>query len=454
MSSKIFKSVWLAAICVFLASLTLIMGSTYSYFSALQKNRLKSETELAAQGVSLSGAAFFDGLNTENYRITWIGGDGGVLYDSMANASEMENHWEREEVRLARKNGYGEAVRYSGTLSDKQLYAAKLLPDGSVIRLSIAHFTVWTLLLGFAQPVCLVILLALALSFFLASRLAKRIVKPINEIDLDHPEQYFGSEDLKEIEPLLRHISAQQQQLRRDRAQIEKTALIRQEFTANVSHELKTPLHAISGYAELLENGMVLPEDIVPFAAKIRSESTRMAVLVEDIIDLTRLDSGGGEQTWESCDLCRIAENAAGSLEIAAAAADVSVRVEGDTAPMCSVPQLLHSIVYNLCDNAIKYNRPGGTVIVSVAPGSRSTVLTVRDSGIGIPPESVERIVERFYRVDKSRSKEAGGTGLGLSIVKHAVMILGGTVDVRSEPGKGSVFTVTLPNAPAEDGKE
>lgn len=454
MSSKIFKSVWLAAICVFLASLTLIMGSTYSYFSALQKNRLKSETELAAQGVSLSGAAFFDGLNTENYRITWIGDDGSVLYDSMANASEMENHWEREEVRLARKDGYGEAVRYSGTLSDKQLYAAKLLPDGSVIRLSIAHFTVWTLLLGFAQPVCLVILLALALSFFLASRLAKRIVKPINEIDLDHPERYFGSEDLKEIEPLLRHISAQQQQLRRDRAQIEKTALIRQEFTANVSHELKTPLHAISGYAELLENGMVLPEDIVPFAAKIRSESTRMAVLVEDIIDLTRLDSGGGEQTWESCDLCRIAENAAGSLEIAAAAADVSVRVEGDTAPMRSVPQLLHSIVYNLCDNAIKYNRPGGTVVVSVAPGSRSTVLTVRDSGIGIPPESLERIFERFYRVDKSRSKEAGGTGLGLSIVKHAVMILGGTVDVRSEPGKGSVFTVTLPNAPAEDGKE
>ena len=454
MSSKIFKSVWLAAICVFLASLTLIMGSTYSYFSALQKNRLKSETELAAQGVSLSGAAFFDGLNTENYRVTWIGDDGSVLYDSMANASEMENHWEREEVQLARRDGYGEAVRYSGTLSDKQLYAAKLLPDGSVIRLSIAHFTVWTLLLGFAQPVCLVILLALALSFFLASRLAKRIVKPINEIDLNHPEQYFGSEDLKEIEPLLRHISAQQQQLRRDRAQIEKTALIRQEFTANVSHELKTPLHAISGYAELLENGMVLPEDIVPFAAKIRSESTRMAVLVEDIIDLTRLDSGGGEQTWESCDFCRIAENAAGSLEIAAAAADVSVRVEGDTAPMRSVPQLLHSIVYNLCDNAIKYNRPGGTVVVSVAPGSRSTVLTVRDSGIGIPPESLERIFERFYRVDKSRSKEAGGTGLGLSIVKHAVMILGGTVDVRSEPGKGSVFTVTLPNAPAEDGRK
>ena len=452
MSSKIFKSVWLAAICVFLASLTLIMGSTYSYFSALQKNRLKSETELAAQGVSLSGAAFFDGLNTENYRVTWIGDDGSVLYDSMANASEMENHWEREEVQLARRDGYGESVRYSGTLSDKQLYAAKLLPDGSVIRLSIAHFTVWTLLLGFAQPVCLVILLALALSFFLASRLAKRIVKPINEIDLDHPEQYFGSEDLKEIEPLLRHISAQQQQLRRDRAQIEKTALIRQEFTANVSHELKTPLHAISGYAELLENGMVLPEDIVPFAAKIRSESTRMAVLVEDIIDLTRLDSGGGEQTWESCDLCRIAENAAGSLEIAAAAAGVSVRVEGETAPMRSVPQLLHSIVYNLCDNAIKYNRPGGTVVVSVASGSRSTVLTVRDSGIGIPPESLERIFERFYRVDKSRSKEAGGTGLGLSIVKHAVMILGGTVDVRSEPGKGSVFTVTLPNAP--DGKE
>ncbi len=445
MSNKIFNSIWTAAVTVFLASLVFIMGISYHYFTSVQKNQLRNETELAAQGAALSGQIYFDDLHAQGYRITWIGADGSVLYDNEANSEKMENHLEREEVKEALETGYGEADRYSDTLTDKQLYSAKRLSDGSVLRLSIVQAAVWTLVLGFAQPICIVVLIALIMTFILASRLAKKIVQPINEIDINHPETYYGKESYKEIEPLLQHISAQNEQLKRDQEQIEKAALIRQDFTANVSHELKTPLHAISGYAELLENGLVKEEDIRPFAGKIRRESLRMTNLVEDIIDLTKLDSGGVDMTWEDCDLYRIAENAVDSLDAVAYASGISVTLHGTSAPLKAVPQLLYSIAYNLCDNAIKYNHQGGTVELSVDQTERYTVLSVKDSGIGIPEECRERVFERFYRVDRSHSKEVGGTGLGLSIVKHAVMIHNGHIDVDSEPGKGSTFTVSLP---------
>ena len=230
MSNKIFRSIWLAAVCVLLAALAVIFGFSYRYFSAQQRRQLKNETELAAQGAALSGAAYFDGLDTENYRITWIDAQGQILYDNEAEADRMENHLEREEVQQALQEGYGEAARYSSTLAEKQFYAAKRLPDGSVIRLSIVQMAVWTLVLGFAQPICAVILLSLVLSLVLASGLARRIVKPINEIDLNHPEDYYGKEDYREVEPLLRHIALQRTQLKQDQAQVEKTALIRQEL--------------------------------------------------------------------------------------------------------------------------------------------------------------------------------------------------------------------------------
>ncbi len=450
MSNKIFKAIWIAAVSVFIASLVFIMGISYNYFSSLQKNQLKDQVELAAQGVALSGEAYFEDLNTENYRITWIAADGIVLYDNEADSTHMENHLEREEVKQALQDGYGESSRYSSTLADKQLYAAKRLPDGSVLRLSVVQVAVWTLLLGFAQPIAVVALIALALSFILAAQLAKKIVKPINEIDINNTDQYYGKENYKEVEPLLRHISAQQVQLKKDQAQIEKMSLIRQEFTANVSHELKTPLHAISGYAELLENGMVRNEDVRPFAEKIHGESMRMTRLVEDIIDLTELDNGGSDMKWEDCDLYRIAENAVDSLEAAASAMHVSVKLEGSDAPLRSIPQLLYSIVYNLCDNAIKYNHYDGSVTVSVRQNKSDTVLIVKDTGIGIPEECFDRIFERFYRVDKSRSKEVGGTGLGLSIVKHDLLILNGKIRVSSEVGKGTEFIITIPNGPKE----
>ena len=450
MSHKIFKAIWTVAITVFLSSFVLIMGGLYSYFSALQKRQLRIETELAAQGTALSGIKYFEKLKTENYRITWVSSDGSVLFDNEADAASMQNHLERKEIKLALEEGFGEAARHSYTLFDQQFYAAKRLPDGSVLRMSIVQLSVWTLLLGFSQPICFVILTALILSFVLASRLAKAIVEPINGIDLQHPEQYYGLENYKEIEPLLRHISAQQSRLRQDKEEIEKTALIRQEFVANVSHELKTPLHIISGYAELLENGLVKEEDIKPFAVKIHNESLRMAKLIEDIIDLTKLDSGGTEMKWEKCDFYKIAENAVDALEAAASAMDIAVSINGKSAPVRAIPQVLYSVAYNLCDNAIKYNHYGGLVNVSITQNERDTTLTVNDTGIGIPEEEQERIFERFYRIDKSRSREVGGTGLGLSIVKHAVMIHHGKIKLNSLVGEGTEFAVTIPNEPWE----
>ena len=446
MNRRIFNAIWIVAVIVFLSSLLFIMGVLYSYFSGVQAKQLRIETELASRGVSMSGIKYFDNLDIKDYRVTWIGPDGTVLYDNAANTSEMENHLEREEIKEALAEGYGESVRYSSTLSDKQLYSAKLLSDGSVLRLSIVQMAIWSLMLGFIQPILLVILISLILSLILASRLTKRILEPINNIDPDNPMQHINEEEYKEIAPLLRRIQSQNEQLKRDQKEIEKAALIRQEFTANVSHELKTPLHAISGYAELLENEMVKEEDIKPFAGKIREESTRMTKLVEDLIDLTRLDNGGEEMKWEDCDLYRIAENAVDSLEVAATALGVEVTVDGTDAPIRAIPQLIYSIVYNLCDNAIKYNHCGGNVNIRVHQTLYNAVLSVKDTGIGIPEESRERIFERFYRVDKSRSKEVGGTGLGLSIVKHALMIHNGKIEVKSELGEGTEMIVTIPN--------
>lgn len=445
MNKKIFNAICLVAIAVFFVTLTFIMGVAYDYFTQMQQNQLRSETQLAARGVTLSGEAYFDTLEVSGYRMTWIDSEGTVLYDSAADSATMENHLQRQEVRQALAEGYGQSSRYSSTLAEKQLYSAQRLEDGTVLRLSIVQMSLWTLVLGLSRPICIVIFLTLIFSMLLASRIAKLIVEPINAIDLDNPRQYYGEEKYLEVEPLLRRIANQQEQLKQDREQIEKASLIRQEFTANVSHELKTPLHAISGYAELLENGMVRPEDVKPFAGKIRSESARMTQLVEDIINLTKLDNGGAETDWEDCNLCRIAENAVDSLQSTAAQEGVKLHFTGENAILRGVPQTLYSIVYNLCDNAIKYHRPHGEVWVSVFPTGAEIILRVKDNGIGIPQECQDRIFERFYRVDKSRSKEVGGTGLGLSIVKHAVLVHHGSIRVISAPNQGAEFVVTLP---------
>ena len=447
MSRKIFNAIWIVTLAVFLASLTIILGVLYNYFSDVQRNQLRIETQLAARGVELGGTAFLEDFQEDDYRITWITAGGSVLYDNEADTAVMENHLEREEIRQALTSGQGESSRYSDTLSEKQLYFAQRLPDGSVLRLSATQATVWRLLLGLALPVIGVIVIALALSFVLASRLSRRIVEPINTLDLDDPAQYLGRSDYTEIEPLLQRLDRQKEQIHRDQAELEKTSLIRQEFTANVSHELKTPLHVISGYAELIESGLVKAEDIPQFAGRIRTESQRMGKLVEDIIDLTKLDSGGIGMSWETTDLLSVAKSAVESLASEAETAGVTLTVEGENAPIRGIPQYLYSIVYNLCDNGIKYSAAGGHVTVRTEALPQAAKLVVSDTGIGIPPEHQDRIFERFYRVDKSRSKEVGGTGLGLSIVKHAARLHRASIELQSSPGEGSTFTISFPIA-------
>ncbi len=314
MTNKISKSILYASMLVFLATMVIILGSLYSYFTGVQQSQLKIETKLAAQGVTLSGAEYLDAFDDERYRITWIASDGTVLYDNKASSAGMENHLEREEIKEALRDGYGESKRYSSTLSERLLYSAMLLPDGSVIRLSHMQNTIWSLILGFSQPICIVGAIVIVLSYILASRLSRMITAPINSINPDRPEDYIGKEDYREIDPLLRKMRQQQLRIKSDQEELEKTSRIRQEFTANVSHELKTPLHTISGYAELLEQGLVREEDIAPFAGKIRQESTRVSKLVEDIIDLTKLDVGGKDLVRETVDLFQIAQNAVDSL--------------------------------------------------------------------------------------------------------------------------------------------
>ena len=446
MRGKIFRSIWLSLLATLTVTFGLTIALMYSHFTSEQLDQLRNETKLVSQAVTLNGRDYFDRLGATDFRITWITSDGTILYDNEADSHFMPNHLEREEIREALESGYGESSRYSSTLFERQLYTAQRLPDGTVLRLSITQATIWTLFLHFILPLALSIPVLLTISLLLASRLSERIVQPINELNLDSPLENADQEAYEEILPLLRRLDDQHKQLARDREELEKTSLIREEFTANASHELKTPLHVISGYAELLESGMVPSEESRRlFAGKIRTESQRMSKLVEDIIDLSQLDGGGTGMSRELTDLYRIAANAAESLMAAASDAGVTLKVEGESAVMYGIPQVLYSIIYNLCSNAIHYSDKGGNVLVTVHDFHDRAELIVADNGIGIPAEDLDRIFERFYRVDKSRSKEVGGTGLGLSIVKHAAMVHGAQVSVESELGKGSVFTVSFP---------
>ena len=550
MTKRIFKYISLVALAVFLACLVLILGVLYEYFTSVTENQLAAQTELAAAGTELDGLEFLESLDGEDCRITWVAADGSVLFDSIADAATMENHSDREEIREALENGTGKSSRRSETLMERQLYAAKRLSDGSVLRLSGTQYTVVNLMLSMSQSFLVIIVIAAALSLMFAFRLSKRIVQPLNSLNLDEPLQNEGYDELS---PLLRRIDSQRRQIAEQLAQLaqkqeeflavtgsmseglvllnargtilsinasaariletdkscvgqdmltvnrsiamqellekalggesaERTielqgseyqldaspvlfdgkvsgaALLlfdvtdkanaeklRREFTANVSHELKTPLHSISGCAELLLNDMVKPEDVKQFEGQIYSEAQRMIRLVEDIIKLSSLDEGGGDAAGAPCDLHSTAAEVLKALEGEAKSAQVSLELRGEGVVIEAVPQLLYGIVFNLCDNAIKYNRPHGSVTVSVGQEAGSAVLTVADTGIGIPPQHQSRIFERFYRVDKSHSKEIGGTGLGLSIVKHSTRLLGAKIELSSVPDEGTEFKVIFP---------
>ena len=550
MTKKIFQSILLVAGCVLLASLLIIMGFLYDYFGGVEENQLRDELSLAAAAVEDGGTDYLSRLTADRYRLTWNAADGSVLYDTKTNAESLENHASRAEVSQALATGTGESTRYSSTLMEKTMYYAQRLDDGTVLRISISRATVGMIAVGMIQPLLIVLIVALILSGLLARRLSRRIVDPLNSLDLEHP---LDNDAYEELSPLLKRIHHQhveiQTQLRelrektdeftqitgsmreglvlldehgsilsinaaaqalfgadaqcvgRDFLTLERSHEIsaaiqaaaadghsevraeraghvyqfdisritsdgkflgtvilafditeqefaernRREFTANVSHELKTPLQGIIGSAELIENGMVKPEDLPRFVGHIHAEAARLVTLIDDIIRLSQLDEGDAMPT-EPVDLLAVSQEAAENLHDAAAARNVTVSVTGQPAVLPGVRRLIYEIVYNLCDNAIKYNRDGGRVDVTVAADAGGSSITVADTGIGIAPEHQARVFERFYRVDKSHSKASGGTGLGLSIVKHAVQYHHGRIELESTPGTGTTIRVVFPN--------
>ena len=550
MTKKIFQSILLVAGCVLLASLLIIMGFLYDYFGGVEENQLRDELSLAAAAVEDGGTDYLSQLTADRYRLTWIAADGSVLYDTRTDAESLENHASRAEVSQALATGTGESTRYSSTLMEKTMYYAQRLDDGTVLRISISRATVGMIAVGMIQPLLIVLIVALILSGLLARRLSRRIVDPLNSLDLEHP---LDNDAYEELSPLLKRIHRQhveiQTQLRelrektdeftqitgsmreglvlldehgsilsinaaaqalfgadaqcvgRDFLTIERSHEIsaaiqaaaadghsevraeragrvyqfdisritsdgkflgtvilafditeqefaernRREFTANVSHELKTPLQGIIGSAELIENGMVKPEDLPRFVGHIHAEAARLVTLIDDIIRLSQLDEGDAMPT-EPVDLLAVSQEAAENLHDAAAARNVTVSVQGEPTVIPGVRRLIYEIVYNLCDNAIKYNRDGGRVDVTVAADAGGSSITVADTGIGIAPEHQGRVFERFYRVDKSHSKASGGTGLGLSIVKHAVQYHHGHIELESTPGTGTAIRVVFPN--------
>ena len=546
MSKKIFRSIIAVAMVVLLTSLAIASTFLYDYFNKLQVAQLKEELSLVANNVDKVGIEYFDNFTSRVFRFTLVDAEGGVLYDSQATAADMENHLEREEIAEALLSGYGSSARYSSTLTERTFYEAIRLESGNVLRISVSQVTVGAQILGMLPAICAIVLIAIVIALLLSHKMARSIVKPLNELDLENPAE---NETYEELAPILtklnkqhKQIRQQMQELRRktdefeqitvsmneglilldkkgtilsinsaakklfgvddmaigcdflslDRStdmtraiekaldckktelreerngskyqfiinhiesdgkmigivilclDITETALAeqtRKEFTANVSHELKTPLQSIIGSAELLENGLVKPEDQKRFVGNIKNEATRLVSLINDIIRLSQLDEDGGTAT-ESVDLFDIANEVMDVLTVSASKKQVKLCLNGESCVMNGVRRYLYEIVYNLSDNAIRYNKDGGTVLIDLKNKDGSIVLSVSDTGIGIPTEHQSRIFERFYRVDKSHSKETGGTGLGLSIVKHAVAYHGGTIKLESTPGEGTTITV------------
>ena len=549
MTEKIFRSIILTAVIVLIGCFIAVATVQYGYFTNLQRQELTAELNLAAPSVERDGLDYLESLEDTSSRITWVAADGRVLFDSDASADEMDNHLTRSEISDALTTGSGESERYSATMTEKTLYMARRLADGSVLRVSSAFYTILTVALGSMQAFFAILLAAIAVSVLLARRLSRRIITPLNTLDLQHPLDNDAYEELspllKRIDQQNRRIEAQVAELKRRQdefsavtrsmneglvllnaenhvlslnpaamrlfnagedcvgrdfvtvsrdvpvtnavrdalstgrgaAQLERgeriyqiecsriesdgailgVALVafdtteraqaeqmKREFTANVSHELKTPLQSIMGSAELLENGLVKSEDQPRFIERIRSEAARLMALIEDIIRLSELDEGAAVP-METVDLLSVAKDAADTLQESANKKNVTLALEGESAPIQGAPRLIYEIAYNLCDNAIRYNRAGGHVSVRVQPENGYALLEVADDGIGIPEEHQRRVFERFYRVDKSHSRASGGTGLGLSIVKHAAALHHAEIALKSEVGKGTTIAVRFP---------
>lgn len=550
MTKRILKSILAVSVAVLVMSTALTMGILYRYFGKQIGKELRREAAYLAIAVEKEGMEAFESLPPEAERVTYIAEDGSVLFDSEADEDSMENHGQREEIKEASEKGSGTAVRTSDTLSKKTLYYALRLKDNSILRVSSEQYNVPGIVGGMIQPVLIMLVIMAILSYLIAARLSRNIVDPINDLDLEHPEE---NQIYDEIAPLLSKINRQQKFLQREisdaKRQQEEFSMItenmeegfvvidshteilsnnssalnllgaepekgrrsvlalnrsedfqnavervltgqhvlanmdlagiscqvtanpvyhegqvtgavllvqdvtermrgeqmRREFTANVSHELKTPLTSISGFAEIIQDGYVKPEDTKKFAGRIFKEAQRLITLVNDVIKISQLDEGKIQFEKETVDLYEETREIFKHLEPKAEEAGVHLYLYGPHIKVNTVKTILEEILTNLCDNGVKYNKPGGSLTVTLSQDGEAIQVAVEDTGIGIAQEDKNRIFERFYRVDKSHSKAIGGTGLGLSIVKHGSLFLGAKMKVESSLGEGSRFILTLP---------
>ncbi len=550
MTKRIFRAIFGVAVVMMLSVVLLVLGMMYAYFSVQQHADLRNQAIYIGAGVQEGGLTYLEQMQMHSDRITWIDEDGVVLFDSKANPENMENHKERQEVVDALEKGEGFSQRYSTTLSEKTVYYALRLEDGTIVRISTLTITPLALFFTMTQPLLLILLATILLSVFLAFQTAKKITKPINDIDLEQPELAVVYDELT---PLLRRIAVQNKQIHRqlrelkcqkqefdtitsnmqegllvldaqgdvlsyntgvlrlmgieeprgnvsvfqlnrsegfrrsvesalsgnhweekiqiggrccqifanpvlqeevlagailllfDVTEREEGEKIRREFTANVSHELKTPLTSISGFAEIMKNGMVQGEDVPRFAGKIYDEAQRLIQLVQDIIKLSKLDEKQNGMEKEPVDLALLVQEVVKRLEPIAENKGVTIDVTAEPVKFNGVKQVLQEMLYNLCDNAIRYNYEKGKVFVSLENKEKEVVITITDTGMGIAPANQSRVFERFYRVNESRSKETEGTGLGLSIVKHGALLHNGKVNLKSELNRGTAVTLVLP---------
>lgn len=413
-------------------------------FYELFKNEVMDELKTYAQMLKSAEAKenILNGSydpNINNLRITIVEDDGTVIYDSYADIKKMGNHLDREEIQEAFKNGSGKTIRSSDTMDKNTFYYAILLDEESVLRVAKEAGSIWSIFFSAIPVIAGLVVVLFIVSILLANLLTKSLIRPIEQIaqHMDHLEDITT---YKELMPFINTIQTQHEN-------ILKNAKMRQEFTANVSHELKTPLTAISGYSELIQNGMATEEDTVRFAGEIHKNAKRLLTLINDTIRLSQLDSTEQEVIFEELDLYRIAEDCVNMLQFSAQNHNISISITGGHAYLEGNKEMLEEVVYNLCDNAIRYNNDGGKVEVTVKPVKGKIYLCVEDNGIGIPKEHQERIFERFYRVDKSRSKSTGGTGLGLAIVKHILQNHGATMELISNSGEGTKIEIWFPKS-------
>lgn len=462
MVKKIFRSTFITSIAVVILTAVIVFGGFYRSFEEQMLEALKTEAALAGQGIKTLGEKYFEDFDLpEGMRVTWIKENGDVLYDSEMDTDGMDNHSQREEIIEALESGEGETVRYSNTLSKKTMYYAKLMEDNTVLRVSCGYETVGLLMASVVKPIIFMLLVLSIIVYIVANYTAKAVVAPINKIDLESGK----ISDIKgyvEIKPLLARIRRQNilidTTIRELKLEHAKRESFRREFTANVSHELKTPLTSISGISEMLMNGIIKPDDVPEFAENINKEAGRLIALVNDIILISKLEENEGYMQKEKVNILDIALSVRKRLEVLAAKKHVTMKVcainregipfdESDSPAEISyfgVYNMLEELLFNLCDNAIKYNKDNGRVDVCIKDLENQLEIVVEDTGIGIPDEDKNSIFERFYRVDKSRSKEVGGTGLGLSIVKHIAIYHGGSVRAENRPGGGTRMVAIL----------